>query len=315
LSTLSSRRPSANLGAAALIAALAVALPLGAHATPSDPRLRPVRSWALGLGSGNLDGDVDARFAPFDLIVIDGEEATAAQVASLRANGRRLVLAYLSVGTIEPGRPWYSAAKPYRLDRFEEFGEWYADTARKGYRRLIAQAVAPPMLAKGFDGLFLDNTDMIGEHPHQASGMHRLARSLAALVHGRRGLLFTQNGEHVIGPSLASYDGWNREDVSSTYDFGRRRYTPVPSATVRENQHSLRRMAAAGMLVTASDYTAAGDEATTDRAVRKACAAGALPFVTNIEITRIPREPFRCPQPGTARPISRAGEPTPSRRP
>ena len=37
------------------------------------------------------------------------------------------MLAYLSVGTIEPFRSWYRLLKPFRLkSRFEEFDEYYA---------------------------------------------------------------------------------------------------------------------------------------------------------------------------------------------
>ena len=227
-------------------------------------------------------------------MVVDGEEAKATQVAALHAQGK-LVLAYVSVGTIEPGRPWYRAAKPYRLDRYEEYDEYYAKLSSPGFRRLITSRVTPPMLDKGFDGLFLDNTAMIEGHKRQRAGMHRLAGELAALTHGRGKLLFTQNGEDVIGPSLRHYDGWNREDLSQTYSFEHGRYERVPREDTRDAQRALRRISARGLLVTASDYTRRGDARGQGRAVRAACRAGALPFVTNIQLTRIARSPFLCP--------------------
>ena len=289
------------MGSRTLIAALALALvvllPGPAHAqSPKAPQLRGVHSFAFAIGSGDLDGAVTRRLAPFDLVVVDGEEATAAQVRSLRASGK-VVLAYLSVGTIEPGRSWYRAAKPYRLpDRFEEFGEYYADTARPGYRTLVAGRVAPRMLRKGFDGLFLDNTDMTETHRSQTRGMRLLVRRLARLAHGRRGgLLFTQNGDDVIGPTLSLYDGWNREDVTSTYDFATHRYKRVSAGDTKRAQHTMRRFRASGLLVTSSDYTRAGDSASARAAVTNSCAAGGLPFVTNIGLTRIPARAAMCP--------------------
>ncbi len=259
------------------------------------PKLRGVESFAFALGTGNLGGDVTARFAPFDLVVVDGEEARSSQVRALRAQGK-VVLAYLSVGTIERGRFWYRRAERYRLrDRFEEFDEYYAATSKRGYRRLIAREVAPRILEKRFDGLFLDNTDMIADHPRQKRGMHRLVGALARLVHRRGKLLFSQNGDEVIGPSLRYYDGWNREDVTWTYDFGRRRYERVAASRTEAAQATMRRLSRRGLLVTSSDYTRAGDSAADAEAVRNSCAAGGLPFVTNIAITRIPRRPFLCP--------------------
>ena len=281
----------------ALTCLLLMALPslaAPAHAAAVHPKLLPVRSFAFGLGSGNLDGDVNARFAPFDLVVLDGEEARGAQIRELRARGK-VVLAYLSIGTIEKGRSWYRRAKPFRLrDRFEEFDESYAATSKRGFRRLIARSVAPRMLAKGFDGLFLDNTDMIAAHPRQARGMRALIGGLGRLVHPGGRLLFAQNGDEVIGPSLHHLDGWNREDVSSTYDFDSRRYRRVGARETAAAQATLRRIARRGLLVTTSDYTRAGDAAATAVSVRNSCAAGALPFVTNIAITRIPSRPFLC---------------------
>ena len=254
-----------------------------------------METWAFAVGSGQLQPGAADRLGRFDLVVVDGQEARRRQVVAIRARGA-IVLAYLSVGTIEPWRPWYRRARPYRLrDRFEEFGEWYAATSRRGYRRLIARRVAPRILRKGFDGLFLDNTDMIETHRRQARGMHRLARTLGRLVHARDGLLFTQNGFRTIGPSLGAYDGWNREDVSRTYDFDHERYQPVPAPGRRAARRELRRMGARGLFVTASDYVARGDRSATRAAVRVACQAGALPFVTDIGIRRLPRRPYRCP--------------------
>ena len=86
-------------------------------------------------------------------MVVDGEEAGAGLVGSLQAEGA-LVLAYVSVGTIENGRAWSGAASPFELDLWGEWGEWYADTSKAGFRDVITRQAVPPMLAKGFDGLF-----------------------------------------------------------------------------------------------------------------------------------------------------------------
>jgi endo-alpha-1,4-polygalactosaminidase (GH114 family) len=94
---------------------------------------------------------------------------------------------------------------------------------------------------------------------------------------------------------LPYYDGWNREDVSATYDFGPGRYVRQPRYEVRTAQRALRRIALAGLLVLATDYTARNDHAATTQSVADACAAGALPFVSDIDLTRIPAVAARCP--------------------
>ncbi|MDO8628973.1 MAG: hypothetical protein Q7R41_00635, partial [Phycisphaerales bacterium] len=79
-----------------LVATATISLATPAHASTADPRLAQVGTWAFAIGDGALNGDVRARFAGFDLVVVDGEEVTAGQVDALHANGS-LVLGYLNV--------------------------------------------------------------------------------------------------------------------------------------------------------------------------------------------------------------------------
>lgn len=285
-----SARLSVSAFAAAALLLLAVSV---ARATPSNPKLRAIHAWAFAIGDGDESGNLVARYAHYDLVVLDGEGASAEQVHALQRAGK-LVLGYLDVGTIEPYRSWYPLLKPYRLDYWPDWGEWYADVSAAGFRSAIVGRIAPQLLRKGFDGLFLDNTDMIETHPRQAGGMRTLVAALAQLVHGRGGLLFGQNGIDSIGPTLRYYDGWNEEDVTSTYDFSRKRYVLQPPGQISADLGALRRFAARGLLVLATDYVAARDASDTRTAIANACSAGALPFVSDIDLTRIPRVPARC---------------------
>jgi uncharacterized protein (TIGR01370 family) len=280
-------------GRAAHVGPPAAASPSTARSTPTNLRLHDIHTFALAIGDGGLAGDLAARYRGYDLVVVDGQEATRAQVASLHQTGR-VVLAYLDVGTIEPGRPWFTRARAYRLDRWAQWGEWYADVSKAGYRRLVAGAVAPQILGKGFDGLFLDNVDMIESHPRQGPGMRALVRALARRVHTAGGVVFAQNGADVLGPLVGTLDGWNREDVSFTYDPGSRSYRPATPGELHAAQSELRRMAAAGKLITATDYLPPG-AAGAGAAANNACAAGALPFVSDLGLRLVPQPPLRCP--------------------
>lgn len=197
-------------------------------------------------------------------------------MATLHAGGA-VVLGYLDTGTIEPYRPWFRQAKPYRLDYWKQWGEWYANVDALGYRTLLL-GVATSFEQKGLDGLFLDNTDMIETHPKQAPGMQLLVAALAKLVHGRGGFLFAQNGADVDAPILRYLDGWNREDIGTD-----------PSA-VRD----LRTMHTHGLLTLATGYVKDPSSPAVQRDIRLACGAGALPFVSNLELTRIPSPPPHC---------------------
>jgi hypothetical protein len=87
---------------AAVLALLATAL----AAPPDEPAAGGApepTSWAFAIGTGQLRGsaaDAAERLGGVDLVVVDGEEATPADLDAPHPGGST-VLAYLSVGTIE----------------------------------------------------------------------------------------------------------------------------------------------------------------------------------------------------------------------
>jgi uncharacterized protein (TIGR01370 family) len=243
---------------------------------------------------------VAERLGAFDLVVLDGELARADEVAALR-DGESIVLAYLSVGTIEKWRSWYPRLKRFRLSAWQDWkDEWFADVSRGALRRRLTERIAPELLAKGFDGLFLDNVDMVETRNHRAQrdGMRKLVLELSALVRSDGRLLFTQNGLWGLKKLdlIGAIDGWNREDVTWTYDFDRRRYVPNPAVERRAALGELRRLAGRGLITTATDYTRAGDARARAEAVANACDAGALPYVSDIGLSarRLPTPPLTC---------------------
>jgi uncharacterized protein (TIGR01370 family) len=296
-------RPRRAAAVAILVVVAAVAWTSLSSARASDP-LTGARTFAFAIGNHMLDGGaqtVGDRFAPFDVVVVDGEEATAADIAAMRSHGT-VVLGYLSVGTIEKWRSWYPELRPYRLNADQNWrDEWFADASAAGFRNAIVDDIAPDLLAKGFDGLFLDNVDMIETHNHvaQRAGMKALVSRLAALVHGEGGLLFAQNGAWILNKlDMTQYlDGWNREDVTWTYAFGRHRYVRVGRRAHHEAVHELADFSGRGLFVTATDYTAHARGRPVRQSVRAACGRGALPYVSNIGLTlaRLPDPPLSCP--------------------
>lgn len=294
------------LSTAALALALACVLagcdaPRGLPATPSDtvesttrptptetelrqPRLAGVRSWAMPLGA-TLDDETIDRLADVDLVVVDGEEATATQVKALKSRGA-VVLAYLSIGTIEPWRSWYPQVEPYRLEKWADWDEYFADTSREEFRSTIMLDVAPTILGKGFDGLFLDNVDMIEDHPAQTAGVTRLVEGLAVLVHQDGGIVALQNGEDVMPPFLPYIDVWNREDVTYTYNFEAEEYVRVSAADHDAAIRTLARMRALGILTLALDYPPPLDANALAEAAGAAESVGAISWTSDIDLTR-----------------------------
>jgi polysaccharide biosynthesis protein PelA len=272
---------------------IAVLVGQASRADTLPVRLAAVHSWsfALGLGSDEIAANLE-KLRAFGLVVLDGEEASRGQIAQLKQEGV-VVLGYLSIGTIERDRPWYQQVSDYRLDLWGDWDEWYARVAVEGYRRIMGR-IGKRYLKKGFDGLFLDNVDMIGTHRRQARGMLQLVRELAEAAHARGKYVFTQNGEDTLGRFMPFLDGWNREDVTSTYNFEKERYEQVSTADHANAIAALEQIRAVGLLTLSTDYVARGDDDTAAAALTAACAAGALPYVSDIELTRLPAAPLLC---------------------
>ncbi len=270
-------------------------------ASASDPH--DATSFAFAIGNGNLSGgpeDVAARLGAYDLVVVDGELATPEEVAALRAQGTT-VLGYLSVGTIEKWRGWYPRMKAYRLGAWADWkDEWFADVSEPGLRQILVGEIAPQLLSKGFDGLFLDNVDMIETRNHapQRDGMRELVLALSELSHSQGRYLFAQNGLWGLRKLglLDAIDGWNREDVTWTYDFENRRYVRNRPAERRTALRELAQMAARGLVTTTADYVREGDANALREAVRNSCAVGALPYVGDIGLSarRLPVPALTC---------------------
>lgn len=293
-----------RLPAIALAAAASAVLVAAGGSAAGPRRALPPQSFAFAIGNGNLSGgpsQVAERLGGFDLVVVDGELATADEVAALRAGGTT-VLAYLSVGTIEKWRGWFPQLKKFRLGAWADWkDEWYAGVSKPKLRQAISAEIAPQILAKGFDGLFLDNVDMIETRNHaaQRDGMRELVLTLAALAHVDGRLLFAQNGAWGLRKLglLDAIDGWNREDATWTYDFDHRRYVRNSPGTRRAALRELAGFRDLGLITTAANYTRAGDRRAVAESVTDACGVGALPYVGDIGLTarRLPDPPLTCP--------------------
>ena len=290
----------------AALAGLALLAAAQAGAGPAHPDLAGAESFAFGIGNGMIEGnagEVAERLGDYDVVVVDGEEASEGKVAALKAEGAT-VLAYLSVGTIEKWRGWYPGIRQYRLAAWQNWkDEWFADVSKRGLREALADDIAPGILEKGFDGLFLDNVDMIepSKHSEQREGMRELVAALGELVHSQDGLLFAQNGYWGFKKfgilEDGHLDGWNREDVTWTYDFDRKRYVRNSDRGRDEALDDLSKMAGLGLFTTATNYTRRSAGSAVDESIADACSVGALPFIGDIGLTakRLPDAPYICP--------------------
>jgi cysteinyl-tRNA synthetase len=239
-------RPAVLLALMLLASALSVPRPAFAQtSTEGEPTparlLAAAKSWGYQLQK--LDPDTLAA-APYDMLVIDysrdGKAAlalTPEQVAKIRIKpegGRRIVLAYLSIGEAETYRyywkwywgwffgvfspRWLGSENPEWPGNYD-VRYWHEDWQKiifgsdAGYLERIVRA--------GFDGVYLDRVDeyvdMVKEKRNARALMLAFVKALAARARALKPefLVVPQNAEALLtDPSYrAIIDGIGKEDL------------------------------------------------------------------------------------------------------
>jgi cysteinyl-tRNA synthetase len=123
--------------------------------------------------------DVDtARVAREARVIVvdvdpDANDLDDAQIAALRAGGKNRVLAYLDVGSCESYRSWWGrcVATGALTTVYADYPrQRWANLASEAYRRLLVDDVAARLMARGVDGLFLDDLEVVEHGAGAAEG-------------------------------------------------------------------------------------------------------------------------------------------------
>jgi cysteinyl-tRNA synthetase, unknown class len=274
---------------AAMVLAVTGAVPVSrAGQLTARERLHAAKTWVSYYGAGNLAG-----LANFDVVDIDVEEGAAnynaADVAQLKQRGA-VVLAYLNVGSAEPFRSYWSRVQPFVLAQYPGWPEYYMDVSKPGFRQVLLGTVVPQLLAKGVDGLFLDNVDAGSDNERQdvADGVVEFVRALRAarpdtLIVAQSFNLRVLDQRGADGRKCYEYlDGLAREEVSATYVRG---YHRIPVGESDLMLHTLAAWRAKGLAVFTLDYANTADLAR--YAIARARAFGLVPYAATRELNQI----------------------------
>ena len=157
-------------------------------------------SFAFAIGNGTLDGAAAA---------VGGALRGLRPGRRRRRGGERrrdrgdpgpaapIVLAYLSVGTIEKWRGWYRRLKPYRLKAWRDWkDEWFADASKAGFRARWSADRRERSSPRGSTGSSSTTStwSRAAATARSAPGWRKLVARLDELVDADGRLLFAQNG-------------------------------------------------------------------------------------------------------------------------
>jgi len=301
------RAQGAMLFGAAMVFQLAVitAISASAMAAPAGANLSSAKSWVYQLQQ--VEPGLIAA-SSYDLAVIDfardgsSEQAfSQAEVALMQRKpdgGRRIVLAYLSIGEAEDYRSYWNGewadSPPTWLG--EENPDWPGNYAVRywdpQWQDIILggnAAYLGAILDAGFDGIYLDRIDAFEVDDAtmaRAARMQTMAEFVAAIArYGRQRhpgfLVVGQNGEELLGNPIYAdaIDAVGKEDLF----FGLQGDGSLNSKSeLRASLTPLQRFLASGKPVFIVEYL--DSPQAKDHARRQAAALGVPLFIGNREL-------------------------------
>lgn len=172
--------------------------------------------------------------AQFDRIVVEPENLHPPELKALRKHGAE-VYAYVSVGEVEPTRPWAKKLPPeWVIGRNEVWDAQVTDLAHPGWQKFLLDYF-DKLWAQGYRGFFLDTLDsyveVIGTQPardRQAAALTSLLKALKQR-HPEAKLIANRGFEVMdgIAPLLKAVAA---ESLYMGWDNAKKSYTAVPAA-------------------------------------------------------------------------------------
>lgn len=188
----------------------------------------------LGEDSSNID-----KFPIADIMVIDGEFYSNEDLKYLRDKGAKEIFSYLNIGSIENFRDYYEEYSEYILGEYENWpDEGWIDVSNEKWQKFVIER-AQTLAKKGFDGFFVDNTDIYYQYQNKEiyQGLVEILKNLKnfdkeVIING--GDTFVQ--KYIKSGNDKIFDGVNQENVYTLYDFSKKEYN-VNSVEDREYWH------------------------------------------------------------------------------
>jgi len=239
-----------------------------------------------------------ADFAPYRWAVLDTDFHPP--LPGIIAQGAT-TFGYLSAGEAERNRAYFNTIPPgVLLDENPNWpGSFYADVRRPEWRALMLDQLLPALLARGFQGVFLDTLDnppfLEARDPRRFAGMTAAAAELVRAIRARHPRLpiMLNRAYELHAAAGDAVDIVLAESLLGGYDFARRRYQAVDADGVRWGMARLAELQRAHprVRIFTLDYWDPTDTAGIRRLYAAQRRQGFVPYVATVDLHRIVREP------------------------
>lgn len=170
-----------------------------------------------------INGDEQEKLDNYSIVIIEPEAFTKEQIADLKKDGKT-VYGYLNIGAIENYRSYYNRFQSITLDVYENWpDERWIDVSNENWQKFVVDEIGKTYVEMGFDGLFLDNTDVYYQYPKE-----EIYQGLCAILRGLKKYditLMINGGDtfvlRCIEEQIASelFDAVNQETVFTSINF------------------------------------------------------------------------------------------------
>jgi len=245
------------------------------QASASQSIVKSAQSWAYQLQGGM--GRISSSAA--DVVVIDPDHAGSAARFKTKPDGsRRAVVAYLSIGEAETWRSYWksccSQGSPSWLTGKTQ--GWANNYVVKfwdpAWKAIVAKRVAS-ILAKGYDGLYLDRVDSyetLSAPGGSRAEMIKFVKEISAQAHAIKSdvAVLVQNAEELLDSDsyVAAIDGVAKEDLLHGVNHDGRRNS---AGMIASSVGHLKRAKARGKAVFVVEYLSGGSASSAASEIRR----------------------------------------------
>lgn len=257
-------------------------------------RLARVEKWFILLDYDPSRSAVsESDMAAYDMAILDADSHPP--IAGLR--NKPILIAYVSLGEAESYRSYWSGIKdrPWIIGENPHWKEnYYVDVRDKEWQDLLIEKVIPDIVAKGFDGIFMDTLDtammLEAENATAYSGSNDAMAFLVASIRAAfpKLLMISNNGFMILDEIAPDIDGALVEDITMMIDFENNGYKKVPE---REGNYKIAALTALAkehhLPIFVIDYVSERDSVLRQFCIQKSKALGFRPYVAEKDLDRI----------------------------
>ena len=171
----------------------------------------------------------------FSIAILESGHYSAKEVSVLKTVNSNLI-AYLSLTEVNVNSSLFKQLKPFCYQKTENWDSYTINIDSKEAQDIIID-YAKHILAKGFDGLFLDNldnTNQWGKLAHQKQSMETLIYRLKEEIGDR--ILIQNGGLHLDDKIQKLTDYLLVESIATEYDFSQKQYRIRPYKSFQERK-------------------------------------------------------------------------------